>query len=159
VRNFRGCFTRALFIASVIFVLAHGLQTLAIALAPQNHLPRAEVFTPTMPLLGLAEGLIYFVIGWPLAYGPIYVISRLPQFSTRRTLIVFLLAGFALGLLSLPLGAGVPFLVLRSSPTYLFWCVQYAYPMTFAGVLGGYAFWRFARRTARQDEQLVHQFS
>jgi hypothetical protein len=159
MRNFSALFTRALFIASVIFVLAHGLQTIAIELAPQNHLPLGEMFTPTTLLLGLAEGLIYFVIGWPLAYGPIYVISRLPKFSTRRALVVFLLAGFSLGLLSLPLGAGVPFLVLRSPPTYLFWCVQYAYPMTFAGVLGGYAFWRFARGAAQHDAQLADQFS
>jgi hypothetical protein len=159
MRNFRGCFTRALFMASVIFVLAHGLQTAAMALAPQNHLTPAEIVTPTTPLLGLVEGLLYFAVVWPLAYAPAYAMSRLARVSSRRMLVVFLGAGFVLGVLSLPLGASVPFLVLRSPPTYLYWCVQYAYPMTFAGVLGGYAFWRFARRSAQQDELLADQFS
>jgi hypothetical protein len=159
VRNFHVYFTRSLFMASVIFVLAHGLQTLAVALAPQNRVPTDEIFSPETLLLGFIEGLVYFVIGWPLAYGPVYVMSRLPKFFARYGLAVFLLAGLALGLLSLPLGAGLPFLILRSPPTYLFWCVQYAYPMTFAGVLGGYAFWRFARRAAQYDEHLAEQFS
>jgi len=159
MRHFRSCFTRSLFMASIIFVLAHGLQTLAIELTSQGYLQFSEILAPTILFFGFVEGLVYFAVGWPLAYAPVYVVSRLPSPSGRRALAVFTGVGFTLGLLSLPLCAGVPFLILRSPPTYSFWCIQYAYPMTFAGVLGGYAFWRFARRTAQHDEQLVDQFS
>lgn len=158
-QSFRNDFTLSLFMTSLVFVLAHLFQTVAMNVISQRTLTIDPAITFSLLVYGFVEGLVFFMIGWPVAYGPVSLMSRLRKVSGRRMLAVYAFVGVILGLVSLPLCAYVPFVVLRSPPAYLARCIEYAYPMTIAGAIGGYSFWRFSRRTAQFSELVADQFS
>jgi hypothetical protein len=158
-QSFRNDFTLSLYMTSVVFVLSHLFQTVAMGVVSQRALTIDPTLVFYLLVSGFLEGLVFFVMGWPVAYLPVYLMSRLRSVSGRRMLAVCVFVGIVLGLISLPLCAFVPFFVLRSPPTYLARCIEYAYPMTIAGAIGGYAFWRFSRRTAQFSELVAEQFS
>ena len=147
--------------ASVVFALAHVFQSLAMGSDAQRafQIAPAEIFRLTAS--GLVEGVIFIAVGWPVAYAPVYILNNFLFKMRRRRLPAYILVGSLLGVMFLPVCAGVPAFVIHwpDNQTYPDACIEFAYPMTFAGMIGGYAFWRFARRSARNDELLVDQFS
>jgi hypothetical protein len=126
---------------------------------PPLQIDRLEIFV--LVGSGFVESAIFFLAGWPLAYAPVYLTNIVLDRPGLRGLAAYAVAGLLLGIIFLPVCASVPFIALRSvvDPTYSARCIEFAYPMAIAGIIGGYAFWRFARRTAQNDERIADQFS
>jgi hypothetical protein len=160
-QNFRTDFTRSLFMAAVVFAVAHAFQTLAMSSASQHAVLTDRAETVALIASAFIEGAIFIAVGWPAAYLPVFLMSGFLAKLRRNRLVAYMISGFLLGLMFLPVCASVPDFVVRSPDdrTYLATCVEYAYPMTFAGVIGGYAFWRFTRRMAEYAELVADQFS
>jgi hypothetical protein len=143
---FLGCYSPAVIAAATpAFGVAHAAQSLVVGL-PIVRIPA--------DFLGyeLLQAAAFMVFGWELAYIPARILARRIGKTSQNRLPLCVISGLSLGLLFLPLCAGVAVLVFRifpfllgAGPTFLARCAEFALPMEVAGAAGGYAFWRRAR--------------
>jgi hypothetical protein len=158
--NFRSVFTRSIYLAAMVFSLAHVFQTLAMSQISEGSFRVDFSGVPVLAGNGLAEAMVFFAVGWVGSYGPAYAASRYLGRARRHRLSAYALVGLLLGLAALPICASVAFFAphLGLPSSYPARCVEFAYPMAIAGLVGGYAFWRFTRDVARNRQRLADHF-
>jgi hypothetical protein len=105
-------------------------------------------------VLTIIQSSFFFIIGILFAYFPSYFFVKYlltPRPSHLRT---YVFSGTLMGILSLPLCAGVAYLVPYAPdlPRYLARCAEYALPMATAGAAGGYFFGYATNKHCRRAE-------
>jgi len=154
--EFRRCYVRAMALAALAFAIAHGSQLFIRGLISQRSFAIAPTgFLALIPYV-LLEAIVFFTVGSMVAYLPSRAGYIFFLRIDKNDLFYSILFGFLVGLIFLPLCAGFVFSLFRAAdlPSYLARCAEFGVPMTIAGAIGGYVFWRSARGTA-MDRQLI----
>jgi hypothetical protein len=143
---------RLILLAALAFGLTHGLQVLVEGFIRNGSLRFNPTGLVTLVSYEAIQSLVFVMVGLFVAYIP----SRLVDVVTRnappsKQLFLAVLSGVLVGILFLPLCAGVSFSILREpdAPPYLARCAKFALPMIIAGAFGGYGLWRRVRRHCR----------
>jgi vacuolar-type H+-ATPase subunit I/STV1 len=141
-------YLHSMLLASIAFGVIHGVYVFVVgiinAITIDNSIDFHLSWMITLIVVMIIQSSFFFIIGMLVAYFPSYFVAKyllLPR-STRP--LSCILSGMLLGILSLPLCAGVAFLIPYAPdlPGYLARCAEYALPMIVAGAVGGYFFWQ-----------------
>jgi hypothetical protein len=91
------------------------------------------------------QSLFFFGFGLVLGYFPARLLAALLARGEGGSAFFYVLSGVLMGVIFLPACASVPYFILPfpEGPAYLERCTEFALPMTIAGAVGGYAFWRY----------------
>lgn len=153
-RNFFYYYSRALLVAAFAFGLTHAAQSLVVSFVNNRSLAVNPTALLVLILYEIMESIVFLIIGLMLAYIPSRIVSDIFKKKNSRGLLLRVLFGMLMGIVFLPLCASFPFFLfpLPDGPSYLTRCAEFSLPMTIAGALGGYAFWRRTRGTSGNGE-------
>jgi hypothetical protein len=160
-KEFRRCYLRTIALAAISFAVAHGSQLIATGLISQHSFSvNPTGFLVIAPYVTI-EAIVFFIAGYLIAYFPSRAAYEFLRRTGRTRFAFYGLFGVAMGIAFLPLCASVPFFAfpLPDDPGYFGRCAEFGLPMTIAGALGGYVFWRCARHAAGGGELVADQFS
>src|SRR5665213_3194507 len=119
-RHFYGAYIRALLAASLAFGTAHGTQLFVVsAVESSNNLHVNPTAIFILPIFELPQSIVFFFVFAIFAYVPsIIAIGMLKQGKSNRV-VGYVLCGTFIGLIFLPLCAGVAFVtcLLYTSPS------------------------------------------
>jgi hypothetical protein len=146
--EFRRCYLRAIALASIVFAFSHQTQLTISGYISQHSFATDPTGFITLIFMASLEGIVFFSIGYVVAYVPSRVIYRIVKGRYEKNSVLAVFIGFVIGVISLPLCASVSFFILRApdEPSYFARCVEFALPMIAAGAFGGYVFWRCLQR-------------
>ena len=155
-RRFAGRYTLSLLVAAAVF----GIVFLAVQILPASldQLVKLTALTPDLVIIPV----VFLILGWPLAYWPsrfaAYVAERAGQ---RYSLLIRVLFGALIGLLFVPLCAGIHFMIFHGSDnsSYLARCTLFSLPMVVSGATGGWTFWLCGRGRNGIDASIADEFS
>ena len=161
MREFHTYYTRAVMWAALGLGVIHAVQALVIGFATNRSIGiNPTVFAVLIPY-ELFQSMIFFLVGWIIAYAPSVFLFNIIRNNYVNRLSVYVIIGVALGVIFIPLCASVPYFLLKlpDEPDYLTRCAEFSLPMTIAGAIGGYTFWRCARGSAGKGALAADQFS
>lgn len=144
--SFVSYYVGAVLLAAIVFGVTHGVQILIVGMIKNHSLSFNPSGLIVLSLFEAIQSFVFFVIGVVAAYIPCraleYVLRNTP---TSKRFVISITVGVSLGILFLPLCAGVSYFKFHEadSPSYLARCAEFALPMIIAGMFGSYAFWRF----------------
>ena len=133
--------------ASTAFGLVRGLYMLLVGIINAIEVDRAIHFRLSgliiIIFMSIIQSTFFFLIGVLISFFPSYFWMKYLLVPRSNYLHSHVFSGTLLGVLSLPLCAGVAYLVPYAPdlPSYLARCAEYALPMATAGAAGGYVLW------------------
>jgi hypothetical protein len=141
--QFRVQYTRAILFAALAFVLTHGGQLFVVSFWTNRSAAIDPTSFLTLILFELTQFVVFVAVGWLLAFFPSKFVERVLH-CRHPGYALCIACGAIIGLFFLPLCAGFAFFVFPEpdSPSYPMRCAEFGLPMTIAGAVGGYAFWR-----------------
>jgi hypothetical protein len=137
---------RSVLLAGFAFGMIHGAQILFVSFIRDHSLSMKPSALVTVIAFETIQSLVFIIIGVVLAYITSRILQRvLRKAPASRRKVIAVLIGAFLGVLFLPLCAGVSYFSFHEpdSPSYLIRCAEFALPMVAAGVVGSYSFWHF----------------
>lgn len=147
-------------LAALAFGSTHGSELFVVGFLNG----RSAQINPTalfpIAVVELAQVITFVFVGGALAVLPSFFVINQAKDNIHR-LWVCIVFGVCMGILFLPLCASFPFLLSHEpeDPSYFARCLEFGLPMVIAGALGGYVFWRCARRTGASGELVADHFS
>lgn len=161
-RQFNKSYVLSLTVAAIIFAIFHGLQVIAISICRNGatHIQITALIAVT--IYEVVQLTIFLLAGGLSAYLPSMIITSFALKPNQPRAALCVVVGAMLAGIFLPIYASIPYFLLSflpDEPGYLDRCVDYALPMTIAGAVGGYAFWRRTRGVVRNGELVLDQFS
>jgi hypothetical protein len=145
MRPFRTSYSRSLFAAAIAFGLVHGGQMFAVSLIKNSRGSVDPTSFITLGVLELLQSSVFAAIGGVLAFYPSKFLASIRNNESPAGLLN-LLSGLLIGVVFLPLCAGLAYSLFHESdsPSFLARCAEFIWPMTISGVVGGYVFSRCA---------------
>jgi hypothetical protein len=141
-------YLHSMLLASIAFGVIRGVYVFVVSIINAITIDNSIGFhlsaMITIIVVTLIQSSFFFIIGILVAYFPSYFFAKYLLLPRSTHPLSYVLSGMLLGILSLPLCAGVAFLIPYAPdlPGYLARCAEYALPMSVAGAVGGYFFWR-----------------